>query len=445
MAGPLGEDARAAAALESPGARAYAGLCAAIPAAPALAEGAPPDERALQALWASGACVGKSLALATGEAVEILEVGRRNGAMGPDFRDALVVVGSLPRRGDVELHLHPNDWDLHRHAGDGEYANLVLHVTWFARPSARTLPPGVPSLALEGQLAVDCWEAAASRASARVSIEEGGASARPCTARFAEDAAARDRLLADAGRFRLQTKARILLDALRSEEAHELLYAGLLRAMGYGRNAEGFCRLARELPFRRIAPFPPLQRFAVLAAHAGLLPMAQRALWDLWWQSGIPPPMTPYVWDLRAMRPQNHPFRRLAGFVGMLGALPQLAELPPKALPEALCRAAAALMEPLALAQNPIGRERANAIVNNLFVPYRLALGRLALSQLPELPGESVSMPMREAWFRLSGRVRALPRDGLRQQGLLQLYADFCGNPAVACADCPVGRPRPGR
>ena len=400
--------------------------------------GAPPDEAALQALWQSARYRPKALALPSGEAVEVIAPGRHNAGPGPDFQDALISIGGLLRRGDIELHLRPADWDQHGHAGDSAYANLILHVTWFEAPAAKHLPPGVPTLALRPFMPQAAGFDFSLLPRHRYAKAENDDEAPPCRRAFTGNPAALEALLLQAGRFRLQNKARLLADALRVDPPQEVLYAGLMRAMGYGRNAETFCRLAREVPLRRLLPFPPLQRFAILAGHAGLLPQARRDLWDLWWQSSLQPPLAPYAWDLRAMRPQNHPFRRLAGLAGLLTQLDRLAELPPKALPDALCQAAEALCEPLALPQAPIGRARANAIVTNLFVPYRLALGRLTLERLPDLPGETISMPMRETWFRLTGSLEHLPAEGLRQQALLQLYADFCHNPKVRCATCPV-------
>ncbi len=414
----------------------YAKLLACAEASPE--PGAPPDEAALQALWQSNRYRPKTLALPSGEAVEVIAPGRHNAGPGPDFQDALISLGGLLRRGDIELHLRPADWDLHGHAGDSAYANLILHVTWFEGPAAKHLPPGVPTLALRPWMPQAAGFDFSLLPRHRYAKADAPGDARPCCLALASNPGALDALLLQAGRFRLQNKARLLADALRVDPPHEVLYAGLMRAMGYGRNAETFCRLAREVPLRRLLPFPPLQRFAILAGHAGLLPQDNRALWDLWWQSSLQPPLAPYAWDLRAMRPQNHPFRRLAGLVGLLDSLDCLADLPPKALPDALCQAAETLCEPLQIPQNPIGRARANAIVTNLFVPYRLALGRLTLERLPDLPGETVSMPMREAWFHLTGSLDHLPTEGLRQQALLQLYTDFCHNPKVHCATCLV-------
>jgi hypothetical protein len=169
-----------------------------------------------------------------------------------------------------------------------------------------------------------------------------------------------------------------------------------------------------------------------------LLTESQRELWDLWWKSGIKPPIEAFQWDLRGMRPQNHPYRRLAGALGILHNLPQLLSTPLVGLPEAINEAAELLKAEVESKSALVGTKRAAVVTLNLFVPYRLALGDLSERQLQALPGEDISMPMRDTWQRLTGRHDGIPRDGLRQQGLLQIYHDFCHNPRVMCATCPI-------
>lgn len=404
-----------------------------------LREGADPDELHLQALWQNDDLRPRDLALPDGTPVEVLSAGRWNRSAGPDFKDALVSVGGLLRRGDVELHVCPGDWDAHGHAGDPAYGALVLHVTWHEGAPAKTLPPGVPTLALrpfaEREGPFDFSRLNLSKAP----YGEDATAPRPCSQRLAEEVGGLERLLAAAGHFRLLAKAKVFSAALASGDAFQAFYAGLLAAMGYGRNAAPFRRLAEEVPFARIEALPSLARFAALAGVAGLLREDRRDLWDLWWRSGLQPPLEPYAWDFRAMRPANHPFRRLAGAIGILHDIAQLLERSLAALPEALSEASCRLAVPLGLTERAlIGRNRANAVVANLFVPYRLALGTLDPTRLGDLPSEDVSMPMRDVWHRLTGTLRGLPKDGLRQQGLLQIYADFCHNPHLVCATCPL-------
>lgn len=393
----------------------------------------PPDERRLQALWAGPGRPG-GLALPDGTPIEVLDPGRWNRAPGPDFLGALLAFGGEPRRGDVELHLRPADWDAHGHAADPAYRGVILHVAWFPGAPAKTLPPAVPTLILrpfaEHAGPVDF-------AALDPSAPEG--SPRPCRRAFGDDPGALDRLLRAAGHCRLRAKAARLAEALRAQGPAQTLHEGLFAALGYRRNAAPFRRLAQELPLGRLLPLAPAQRFAVLAGVAGLLRQDRhRALWDLWWRSGFPPPLRPYDWDLRALRPQNHPLRRLAAAAPLLDRLDDLLRLSLDRLPAALTEHARALCAPLGLAGAPLGAARANAIVANLAVPARLALGALDPDRLGDLPGEDPSQPMRQAWHSLTGALRALPRDALRQQGLLQIHADFCSNPALACATCPL-------
>jgi hypothetical protein len=260
----------------------------------------------------------------------------------------------------------------------------------------------------------------------------------PCQAYYASVPKALDGLLTSAGYHRFLLKAQQFLEKTACVSPFQAFYEGLMRAMGYQRNAEAFTRLARCIPFEMLAPYSTLQRFAILAGVAGLLKAEERTLWDLWWQSGIQPLTERLTWDLRALRPQNHPYRRLAGGVGVLDAIARLLDLPLKGLSKAIQMASKALAEPLDLSGTPLGEARANALVNNLFVPYQLATGRFSPKALSELPGESLSAPMREVWLRLTGGEEGLPKDGLRQQGLLQIYHDFCHNDHVVCATCPL-------
>lgn len=394
-----------------------------------------PDEARLQALWQDAAQRPKLMMLADGSPVEVLSPGRWNHSAGPDFQDAVVAVKGLLRRGDVELHVRPSDWDAHGHAGDPAYDGLILHVTWFDKPAAKTLPPGVPSLALQPQM-----EQEEPFDFGSLEVERPGITDWPCGPRLASEPGSLDRLLVHAGYYRLLNKARTLTAALTSADAAQMFYELLLSTMGYRQNVVGFRRLAQEVPLARLAGKSALERFAILAGVGGLLKESQRDLWDLWWQSGVQPPLEPIAWDFRALRPQNHPYRRLAGVMGVLQHVEALLETALGGMTEKIVEASCELREALGLKGALIGESRANAMVVNLLVPYRLALGSLEPERLRALPGEAVSMPMKEAWRRLSMVSGKLPKDGLRQQGLLQIYADFCHNPRLVCATCPIAR-----
>jgi len=88
-----------------------------------------------------------------------------------------------------------------------------------------------------------------------------------------------------------------------------------------------------------------------------------------------------------------------------------------------------------------VGGERASAILGNVIVPFLAALGSLPapssalLSLLP--PGHDDGL-VRHAAFVLFGPDHnpKLYRTALRQQGMLQIFHDFCLNDRSACRDC---------
>ncbi len=392
------------------------------------------NEYSLQQLWQHQAFEKKALRLTDGTPLEVVEPGRWNHADGPDFQDAILIIGGELRRGNVELHVRPADWDVHGHAKDPAYGGLILHVTWYATPVAKTLSPQVPLLALEQNFPEysDIPTFCAQHSQSAHSIE------RPCLARFSQSPLGLDRTLVSAGYYRLMAKTNRFVEGLQAENAMQVFYEGLMMTMGYSRNAEPFRRLAKEYPLTLLEPFPTKTRFAILARVAGLLNESQRDLWDLWWASGVKPPTEPFVWDLRGVRPQNHPFRRLAGALGIWHHLSNLLGLSLVDLPKAIVKAADLLKADIDSRIALVGATRAAVVTLNLFVPYRLALGELSERQLHALPGEDLSMPMRDTWMRLTGRKDGCPKDGLRQQGLLQIYSDFCHNHRIVCATCPI-------
>ena len=394
------------------------------------------DEQVLQLIWQMQAFEGAALVLVDGTPVEVIEPGRWNHADGPDFCDAVLLIGGELRRGNVEIHVRPTDWDQHQHTNDPAYGGIILHVTWFANPPAKTLPKRVPHLALERVLS--------SYADVQAALQrlEGQHTGRvhPCLNRFQQEPLALDRIVVAAGYHRLLAKTYRFVEQAEAANTAQVFYEGLMTTMGYRRNTEPFKRLAKEVPLKVLEPFSSKTRFAVLARIAGLLKEDQRELWDLWWESGLQPSLQPYHWDFTGLRPQNHPLKRLAGCLGVLHHLPTLLETPLADLPKAISKAAELLRTELGYKTALIGKQRAATVTTNLFVPYRLALGTLPTSQLSVLPSEDISMPMRDTWMRLTGSEDGLPTDGLRQQGLLQIYADFCHNPNLMCETCPLGR-----
>lgn len=71
-----------------------------------------------------------NLKTSDGEEVKILNFGTYNTLAGPDFSNALLIIGTQQWAGTVEMHLNSSGWYAHAHEKDVNYNNVILHVVW---------------------------------------------------------------------------------------------------------------------------------------------------------------------------------------------------------------------------------------------------------------------------------------------------------------------------
>ena len=430
-------------------------------------------ERHLQCLWFDARYRPSPFPLPGGETVTVLDPGQWNLEAGPDFLNATLLLqpGARQLRGDVEVHVHPSDWDAHDHRADPAYDHIVAHVTWFSGPAPRTLPPGVCALSLaepvlaQPGLSLDDIDL---KAYPHAVLP---ATPRPCEAFLLNDPDRARAVLAAAGHYRLRAKAARLRARLeQSGDRSQVFYEEVMAALGYKHNQAPFRALARLLPASTLgASREPA--FARLLGTARLLPQPDaapdeegrrfiRALWDLWWRASSETLPETFAWRLHNLRPQNAPVRRLAAaaclFSGLSTVLQDLDRLSAERglrwhsqagdCFEARCRwpfwqrrlafsSAPGTSQELAL----LGESRTAAILTNVALPFYAAEEALPQGVLDHLPPEDLSAPMRLTALHLFGRDHnpALYADsGLLQQGLLQIHLDFCLNAKPGCDAC---------
>ena len=439
--------------------------------------GFPYTERHLQCLWFDPRLRPSVLHTAEGELLEVEDPGVWNLEAGPDFLGAVVRVGPERRRlaGDVELHIHPRDWAAHGHARDPRYARVRLHVTYFpCVGSGGDLPPGTLQVTLRDALArlpsfsFENIEVAAYPFAAR-------AAQPPCQMLLKKwDAPEKHAVLDAAGQERLRRKTERLCLRWNEVGADQTLYEELMAGLGYQHNKAPCRRLAEVVPLEALRAHAgkPLDALALLLGVAGLLPEIMssrwddatrayvRSLWDAWWKQRE-------RWSRRLMkrdewrlqgRPANHPVRRLAAaaclFTGEQNPAAQWCAWADQ--PGSLARMEAALTEvkesywsrrlswggaKLARPLSLIGAERAQALVVNVVVPYLAACGKkeaLPPDVLAGLPRETSNSLVRQTAFNLFGAHHpgSLYATGLRRQGLLQIFHDYCLNDRSRCASC---------
>lgn len=442
-------------------------------------------ERHLQCIWFDERLRPKELKTLSGETIMVESPGRWNLEAGPDFVDARLRVGAEQRRlaGDVELHVRPTDWDRHRHDRTGLYANVILHVTYFAGPSAATAA-GILHLPLSAALSAvrdfsfdDVDLAAYPHAVLPLTP-------RPCGTALASQPDRWAPLLASAGLHRLQIKSRRLAERLnRSGDLNQLLFEETLAALGYKHNTAVFRRLAQRLPVAAWDSHAPVeQTYARMLGVLGLLPDIERAeddesrrfgrkLWDGWWRDPVTA-VEGETWPVlrHSTRPLNAPERRLAAAAALFAGPTALHDLVKSVSIEPakswFKRMAACLTnclestESLAFSEfwrwhitltgkrqprsaTLLGAPRLSAILANVVVPLLLARDEQASVLANHLPSEDVSAPMREtanALFSRDHNPALYATSGLLQQGLLQIHQDFCLNARGGCGECALAR-----
>lgn len=417
---------------------------------PAVKEATPPfsrfpwRERHLQCLWADPRHRPAGLKTTDGEEVAVEHAGDWNLEAGPDFTNAVLLVGKEKRRvtGDLEIHIHANAWNQHGHGNDPNYANVRFHVVYFQGAEI----PGLIQIPLQDAVAAD----------PRFSFDNIDPSAYPYsipTGDFPLQGIDPDRktaFLEAAGEERLRLKAERLALAMQNKEPEQVLWEELLAALGYKNNKAPFRQLATTLPLARLRSLAttPNEAYAILLGLSGLLPTNPdpkwtpetkafiRSVWDFWWKQteGLHETALPKTeWNLSGIRPTNHPVRRLMAAAHYAFTIPEaspmeaevpsepfawLTEFPPNHWNTHISWKTKC--GPTAL----VGQSRANAITTNILIPFEAAIGKeIDLGNLPPEPSNSI---IRQTAYTLFGTDHTAKtyKSALARQGLIQIFHD---------------------
>lgn len=446
-------------------------------------------ESLLLCVWQDQMFDSDVLATDTGIPVRIVSPGWRNPVAGPDFRNAQIRMGDQLLTGDVELHVRHADWRLHGHQNDPEYDRVLLNVVLESdgRAGDRRLLNSkgerIPCLcvgphlndearALTTSLADDLSDDAGSEGT-----ERGLCAALSWPSASLEHShSPLSALIRLAGEWRMLAKARLMRERMAVAGAEQALYEGLMTACGYSAYKEAFHLLARRLTYARVrelAQSDPMLLEAAMFVGADLMPETapqDHGYWDRMDKfrktrlTGIIP--MPVLWTRKGVRPVNYPERRLCGAARLLsrtadtGLLEAVDHVWRQELtPGQRCTAFAALFpnrlgfwgnhctwngKAMRTSVAPIGEARIFSIIGNVFVPMAIALARTQNDRLREervleffhaMPGESENRTVKRMALRLYGSGHRLKVGFAQQQGMLQMFHDYCGqNPS--CRNC---------
>lgn len=414
----------------------------------------PANEGILHRVWERREYEALRLRTVNAARVQVIFPGRANGAEGPDFLDASVhVEGRGLLCGDVEVHVRSRDWMSHGHHRDPGYNRVGLHVVWDADSLWTERQDGehIDTVSLRGCVAFAGDEIAAETGQPRgVDCRERARVLGPGET---------GRILDEAGDARLAVKSARFEGELAVQPPEEVLYRGLMRALGYSRNREPFFELAGLLPWSAIealaSSLPQEERPGAITSWllgvAGLLEHAPASARDLWRRFPLRREMEPSEWCLAGVRPANHPARRMQGAGEVLARFTRegLVEGFTRAMLLAVHHRDPGLIIELASAPPAIGRERAREMAVNVALPFFHAMGDAneALSHTASelfalTPAGPGNRKVKDMAFQLGiGETLAVLLTARREQGLIHLIEGPCRH--GWCAGCPLGRAAP--
>lgn len=410
-------------------------------------------ERLLQYIWQFQYFNKAAMTTAEGELLQVIHPGFHNTNQGPDFIDAKIKIDHTVWAGSIELHINASNWKDHKHDGDSNYKNVVLHVVWqhdvnlHLSFSTLVLEDKVPKFLL-----------------AKYDELMKAGSFIPCEKNIQQVntltwTSWKERLLVE----RLQHRSAMVFELAGKTNHHweELFWWMLAKNFGVKVNSNAFEKIAQSIPIKVLAKHKNQvqQLEALLLGQAGLLEkdfsekypqLLQKEYRFLKNKYQLPKVEAP-LFFLR-MRPANFPSLRLAQLamlvhssVHLFSSVKESSDL---ATIKKLINVTAndywhyhyILDDPTAYKKKNTGAQMIDNILINTILPVLFAYGmyhkenhykEIALQWLGEISPEKNAVTKRFALLGVENK------NACDSQALLQLKKDYCDK--KRCLDCAIG------
>lgn len=403
----------------------------------------------------------RGLTTVDGQPVVVLHAGELNHDAGPDFFNARIRIGEVEWAGNVEVHIHTSDWNVHRHQKNAAYNNVILHVV-YEHDADIALQNGTmpPTLELKRYLHPSLV------ANYEVLTAPGVPNAVPCGDRVGEvPSLIRNSTLERLAVERIETKAETVRRLL--QESHggweQTCYWLMAHYFGGKVNALPFELLAKATDQRLLARWRdnPRRLEALLMGQAGLLdgyfeddyPRALQADYEALRAGAYLNPIGGYLWRFHCLRPSSFPTIRISQFADLAAQsknlFATLLDITDVHEMEALFNRRASTywdnhyrFDQVAARASVkhMGKMQADVLVINAWIPLLFVYGAehgqqrykdQALQLLSQLPAEGNAVVRR--WEVLGIK----PANAAESQALLQLYSNYCS--PRRCLECRIG------
>lgn len=202
------------------------------------------NEELLQFIWQAGLFDAHQLLSTQGQEIEIIKRGNLNVDSGPDFSEASIRIDGALWFGQVEIHIHSDEWYKHRHHKDPAYNNTILHVVYINNEKCfRSDGTEIPCLELQYRITDNLQKTYEHLKFNRNDI--------PCAQNLQNVPRLMYRQAIDSSLVdRLKQKSDWVYEWLKHSTGdwHSVFMASLIRSFGFGINSEAFEQLALNLP-----------------------------------------------------------------------------------------------------------------------------------------------------------------------------------------------------
>lgn len=284
-------------------------------------------ERHIQALWFEQKYF-KNLATSDNEKIEVVSPGMWNTEAGPDFLKAHLKIGNIEYKGDVEIHLEQESWNLHHHHEDQRYNSVILHLILWKNSKKGEFRKKNNELVKQAFLE-DALTIPLSRMINLIDIDlypyKKGIAIGKCSNKLFKklDSDKTKFLLQSASYWRLEKKQTFLEERVITEAFR--FPAGIAMALGYKNNSEAFLEL-----FIFLTQFRDLPEEELFSIAMGCCGFFDKKIPKEWLQSEVYQKLRE-LWEINKKdilhqsqirtdhaRPLNHPLRRLVYIVKLL-------------------------------------------------------------------------------------------------------------------------------
>lgn len=414
-------------------------------------------EKLLQYIWQFQYYNKNELTTTDGDTLQIIHQGNFNTNQGADFSEAKIKIGNTTWAGNIELHIHSSDWDLHSHSADKNYNNVILHVVWQHNKAIKDADGNtIPTLELQNRVS--------NLLLIRYEDLMHTSSFIPCenhthTINGLTLLSWKQRLVAE----RLENKSAAIFSFLKRNNFHweETFWWLIARNFGMHVNSEAFEKIARSLPVRILTKHKNHVQVleALLFGQAGLLQKKFIEAYPLMLQKEyrfyqkkykLEPPQI-QLFFLR-MRPANFPTLRLAQLAMLISSSTHLFSKIKESTSLIEIRKWLDVTandywhyhyvfdETSSFKKKKLGEQMINNILINTIVPVLFAYGLhhneqsykdKTISWLEEISSEKNNITKGFEALKFTNK------NSFDSQSYIQLKNEYCNN--KRCLDCAIG------